>query len=1057
MTKNTTLNHFEKYFKSLRSFKISEITEHSHRKDLQELLELYVGPKMKILHEPKRDGKLGSPDFKIIQTESIVGYVENKKIEEILEKVLKSDQLKKYQQLSDNILLTNYIDWIWIREGKVVQTVEFCSLDDIKNKKATLDPQKARALEKLLTYFFSQAPKKIGDVKKLAKALAIRAKYLKDFLLVELQHQEKEHTEGRLYQLYETFKTHVFHELSVAEFADAFAQNLVYGLFLAKLNADTQLVNLYNAKKFIPSSFELIKELVNFLDELDNDEYRETRWIVEEVLTIMNNLDLPAIHESLSFTKKRKDKNDLLVKDPYVYFYEDFLAEYDKKLRESKGVYYTPPPVVNFIVRAIDDILVNTFNIKEGLADRNKVTVLDFATGTGTFLVEMLQQIFDKLPKDSGKKDILIKEHILKNFYGFEFLIAPYTIAHLKLSQFLKDNGYELKPKERLQIYLTNTLEPIGEQIKIPMLPALTDEAKQAQHVKEKPILVITGNPPYSGHSKNPSEIKVKLPKGTKYFSHLKWNESFKRFDEVFKVTKKEMVVKQKTFIGKKILEYFFVDGKPLKEKNPKWLQDDYVKFIRFAQDKMDSVEEGVVGIITNHSFLDNPTFRGMRKSLIDSFDQLYFINLRGNTNKKEKNPSGGKDENVFDIVQGVSISLFIKKKGLKKKISYTDFWGTRKEKYQTCLRENVHGIEWKDITPSKPYYFFWNYNPDLSAQYNAYQSLTQIFQKYSVGPNSHRDSFAIAFSHEEALSRIKDLLNKQLSDKEIASKYNIPDTRDWKLPTARKEKFDKQNILKCLYRPFDFRYMLYGKFAFDYHRPEINENLKKGVRAIITTRQTKEPFGALICNIPVGQHKLSTAYDGSYIFPLTISDENITNYSQNYIDYFKNIYGIVLSIDKTMNYIYSILYSPTYRKKYAEFLKVDYPRIPFTEDIKLFKQIAKLGSELIDVHLLEKHPRYPNGHFIGKGNNVVEKPHFVLDKKKGKLYINSTQYFDNVPQEVYEFCIGGYQVLDKYLKDRKGRELGSDEIDNVESIVKSLIFTINQMEKIDALTKNWI
>ena len=450
-------------------------------------METLAGANIKVLHEPKREGKFGSPDFKVTHTESIISYVENKKITESLDKTIKSEQVKKYQSLSDNILLTNYIDWIWMKEGKIQKRENLCFLADIDNKRAKLDKTKVEAVNKLIKSFLSQAPKQISDSKKLAAALAVRAKLLKDFLLDELKRQVIEHTEGRLYQLYEIFKTFVFHELTVDEFSDAFAQNLVYGLFLARLNAGDNNVNLSNAKKYIPASFELIKELVMFLDELDNDEYRETRWIVEEVLTIMNNLDLWAIQETLSFTGKLKDSDNFTIKDPYVYFYEDFLAAYDKNLRKAKGVYYTPPPVVNFIVRAIDDILVKTFKIKEGLADRNKVTVLDFATGTGTFLLETLQQIFDKLPKDSGKKDLIIQEHVLKNLFGFEYLIAPYTIAHLKLSQFLKDNGYQLKDKERLQIFLSNTLEPIPAQIKIPLLPALTEESKQAQKIEDKP------------------------------------------------------------------------------------------------------------------------------------------------------------------------------------------------------------------------------------------------------------------------------------------------------------------------------------------------------------------------------------------------------------------------------------------------------------------------------------------------------------------------------------------------------------------------------------------
>ena len=662
---------------------------------------------------------------------------------------------------------------------------------------------------------------------------------MKDFLLEELKRQEQEHTEGRLYQLYETFKSYIFHELTVDEFADAFAQNLVYGLFLAKLNADVQTVNLYNAKKFIPLSFELIRELVNFLDELDNVEYRETRWIVEEVLTIMNNLNLPAIQDSLSFTKKRKDEDGFTIKDPYIYFYENFLAAYDKKLRKAKGVYYTPPPVVNFIVRAIDDILINTFKIKDGLADRHQVTVLDFATGTGTFLIEVLQQIFDKLPKDSGKKDLIIKEHILKNIFGFEYLIAPYTIAHLKLSQYLKDNGYELKAKERLQVYLTNTLEPIPNQIKIPLLPALTEEGKQAQHVKDSPILVITGNPPYSGNSKNNGE-----------------------------------------WIADKIKDYYFVGGKPLGEKNPKWLQDDYVKFIRFAQDKMDKVEEGIVGIITNHRFLTNPTFRGMRQSLMNTFDQMYFLDLHGSNKPKELSPDGSKDENVFDIEQGVAISFFIKKKGLEKKIYHTDFWGTRVDKYKRSLEDDFKDIEWNDVEATAPFYMFIPQDEELKNKYNQHYSLTDIFIKSSLGIFTHRDFFLVDTNANTLTKRIQDFKKLETAS-EVKSKLNLTDTRDWKIDIALKTiKKNDLNIETYQYRPFDKRFICYNLEMFDRgcSRFDLMETFlkKQNVIAIISGRAGQNVTPHLDWNLVSVSNTLSDANvfsrGGATVFPIYIS-----------------------------------------------------------------------------------------------------------------------------------------------------------------------------------------
>ncbi len=681
--------YFNDYFKALQSIPLEEITEHTHRTALETLLKeiaKHYGHRLQIIHEPKREQGFGAPDFKISHAGSIIGYVENKKLDENLSKLYNSNQIKKYKALNDNILLTNYKEFVWIKGDEITAKTLFTDWD-LLNRNTVLNEKNVHQVEELILKFYSQPPVKIATAKKLAEALAVRAKYLKDFLYEELTEQHNNNKQDKLIGLYETFKTYVFHELTIQEFADAFAQNLAYGLFLAKLNANAQTVTLLNAKEFIPHSFELIKELVDFLDELKNKQYAPTRWIVEEVLTIMNNFDQQEIQRSLFYRRTKTtdifDETNYSVTDPFIYFYEHFLAAYDKALRKAKGVYYTPPPIVNFIVRAIDDILKSTFNIKDGLADMNKVTVLDFATGTGTFLVDIMQRIIDNTLPKTAERRLMVKEHILKNLYGFEYLIAPYTIAHLKLSQYLKDAGYPLENDERLQVYLTNTLEPANKQTRIPLLPALSEETNRAQEVKEKKILVITGNPPYAGHSKNPSEHKVHLSKGSRYNKRYTWNTSTNKAEPIQAVAKKDGEYKIKTWIGEKLMDYFFVDGKPLGERNPKWLQDDYVKFIRFAQDKMDKEEEGIIGIITNHSFLDNPTFRGMRQSLMNSFNQLYFIDLHGNNKKKEKTPEGKRDENVFDIEQGVAISIMIKKKGLEKKIFHTDWWGTREVKYK--------------------------------------------------------------------------------------------------------------------------------------------------------------------------------------------------------------------------------------------------------------------------------------------------------------------------------------------------------------------------------------
>lgn len=509
---------FDDYLLALRKTQIGDKTELMDRAALQSLLEAAANAGttgITVQHEPKRVTDKGAPDFKISKGGLILGYVENKQIGENLDKVLKSDQIKKYKTLSQNILLTDYLNFIWINKDGV-QRETLCHETDLENPKFKLRDDRVEAVSKLLQACFSTAPEGIGRAQQLALALATRSRLLRDYLGEELERQQRDHTEGRLYGLFQIFRDQVFHELTLPEFADAFAQMLAYGLFLARLNSDAQPVTLHNAREFVPGSFRLIRELIDFLTELVKIEYRDVRWVVEEVLSIVNNLDLAAIHQNLSFRQRKaisrklrasdEEEHRLFERDPFIYFYEDFLKAYDPEMRKGRGVYYTPPPIVNFIVRAVDDILKENFNIRDGLADDKRVTVLDFACGTGTFLLEVFQRIFDTIGgPDAGRADLIVRGHLLKNMYGFEYLIAPYTIAHLKLSQYLRDQGHPLKDDERLQVFLTNTLEPIQPEPNF-LLPAITAETEAAQAVKDQPILVITGNPPYSGHSKNKGE-----------------------------------------------------------------------------------------------------------------------------------------------------------------------------------------------------------------------------------------------------------------------------------------------------------------------------------------------------------------------------------------------------------------------------------------------------------------------------------------------------------------------------------------------------------------------
>lgn len=423
---------FEQYLTALRNTPLDHKTEHTDRSALEALLGDFArtagGGTITVQHEPKRIAAKGAPDFKISRIGSILGYVENKAIGENLDQVIKSDQIRKYRSLSSNILLTDYLQFVWLDDKGIRSRETLCFANDVENPRYKLREDKVKAVADILAGFFSSPPQGIGRAHDLALALATRSQLLRDFLEQELRRQEKEHREGRLYGLYGVFKAQVFHELELVDFADAFAQMLAYGLFLARLNSGSNPVTLANARQFVPGSFALIRELVQFVEDLQGADYAEIRWVVDEVLSIVNGLDLAAIHKDLSFRNRKatsrkiraKDEEEhrLFERDPFIYFYEDFLGKYDARMKKARGVYYTPPPIVNFIVRAIDDTLKDIFGIKTGLADHKRVTVLDFACGTGTFLVEVLERIFENIGgADAAKAGMLVREHVLKNIY----------------------------------------------------------------------------------------------------------------------------------------------------------------------------------------------------------------------------------------------------------------------------------------------------------------------------------------------------------------------------------------------------------------------------------------------------------------------------------------------------------------------------------------------------------------------------------------------------------------------------------------------------------------
>ncbi len=622
---------------------------------------------------------------------------------------------------------------------------------------------------------------------------------------------------------------------------------------------------------------------------------------------------------------------------------------------------------------------------------------------------------------------------MLRRVFGFELLMAPYVVSHLKLGLLMQELETPLTKNERLQVFLTNTLEE--GMTRAETLEGLdyyiAEEASLAAHIKKREdIMVVLGNPPYSGNSANASVDAQGNP----------------------------------NFIGKLLREYYFVDGAPLGERNPKWLQDDYVKFIRFGEWRVQQTGFGILAFITNNGYLDNPTFRGMRQHLMSTFDEIYVLDLHGNSKKKERTPDGDKDENVFDIQQGVGIILAVKDpQGLQKHsestiVRHASLWGLREGKYAFLKGNDVEQVEWKELQPDKPFYLFVPQNLDLVDDYKFGWSVIDVFPINNLGMNTHHDALVIAFEKQDLLNRITSLQSNNVSDDEIRLQFDVIDVGGWELHAARQKLRNDKNwrskIISCLYRPFDFRWLFYSSDFLTRPRTGINQHMIAGENiSFATTRQTREPFSIFATSQVCGQHKIATPYDGSSIFPLylyttpeetagTLFAQSETtrrpNLAPKFIETFSEKLGLkfiqegkgdlkaTFGPEDVFYYAYAVFLSPTYRERYAEFLKIDFPRLPLTSEKKLFAKLVAKGEELVGLHLLKssKVDDFITSYPVA-GNNRVEKVQYA----NGKVWINGVQYFGGVPEDVWEFKVGGYQVSEKWLKDRKGRVLGGEDI----------------------------
>ncbi|MFN3742971.1 MAG: type ISP restriction/modification enzyme [Anaerolineales bacterium] len=991
-----------------------DATEESYYSTLKTLLEAIAqaqGRAVQVTVLPKPT-EAGNPDFRVWDgSHQVIGYLEAKAPGAKLDLIETSEQLQRYLRTFPNLILTDFYKFRLYRDGILLERAQLARPFLAQMLKTKPPAEQVQALEHLFQTFFSFVLPPSLTPEALSQELARRTRFLRDqVILPELAQQN-----GAVYGFYQAFQKYLIAGLTPEQFADLYAQTITYGLFAARTRTQSGF-NRQLAHSLIPSTIGILRDVFQFISLGKPSAQMEV--IVDEIAAVLNAADVQAILEQYY----RQGKGE----DPILHFYETFLAEYDPETRERRGVYYTPQPIVHYIVRAVHDLLQTRFGLADGLADR-KVTLLDPAAGTLTFPAEAIRLAFDEFTSkygDGGKANLL-RGHILPHFFAFELLMAPYAIGHMKIGFLLETLGVPLQNGERFQFYLTNALEMEDlQQIAIPGLSSLSEESHHAAQVKKnEPILVILGNPPYSGLSANQNE----------------WTE---------KLLKTDIDGAQ---------SYYTVDGQPLgeKEKNPKWLQDDYVKFLRFAQWKIHKAGRGIVAMITNHSYLDNPTFRGMRQSLLKTFDEIYILDLHGNSLKRERSPDGSADENVFDIRQGVAIGIFVKHgKPEQQGIYHADLYGRREEKYEWLNTHTLQTAGYQPITPQSPSYFFVPRQTEGLQAYLAWPQIPEIFPVNSVGIVTARDNLTIHWTPDEAWVTV---LNFSRMDEELARQaYQLgKDARDWKVSLAQQDlRRDggphREKIVPILYRPFDIRYTYYTGRSRGFHcmpRPKVMRHMLAGENlGLITVRRVppnKEPAYFFITNRVISNGVIrSDNMSIDTLFPLylypsaespdMLHQEKRPNLAEGLLPKLSAAYGFTPTPEQVLAYIYAVFYSPTYRQKYAQELRTDFPRIPFTADGAIFRQMAALGQELIGLHLL-RHPSFPPqaGGMGGppsvkyQGSGTHDQIEFVrYDPATGRVAINKDKYFEGITPEMWEYRIGGYQVLEKYLKDRKGRRM---------------------------------
>lgn len=929
----------------------------------------------------------------------------------------------------------------------------------------------------------------------LAKAMANIARNIRDRVLEVL---EVEQDNGPVHRLFDTFRTGLVHDMTEKGFADMYAQTITYGLFSARTMDTDGHFELHEVIDLIPTTNpflkNLFKECLSTSDKnhkIDLDELGVGRLV--ELFDGLNRSDGSDTMKRIldQFGSQTFSGQE----DPVIHFYEGFLKEYDNLERVEKGVYYTPDPVVKFIVRSVNEQLKSEFGLKYGLADtttwaeivtsgraeypvdpntgsvnkewidkikrRAFVQILDPATGTGTFLKHVIEVILEEVKKKFEKEiafgswedywNQYVYNSLLPRIYGFELMMASYAVAHMKLGMFLKSTGYKFEKEQRLNIYLTNSLEPFTSNNSANLFfTSVGDESVGANNIKRNRYFsVVIGNPPYSGISNN-----------------------------------------KDPWITKLIEDYKYVNGVHFNEKKH-WLNADEIKFIRLGQDIINRNGAGVLAFINPHSYLDNPTFRGMRWNLLKKFNLIHIVDLNGNSrNAKSKDGTG--INNVFDIVQGVCVNIFTKKtKGSNSslaKVSHFDLFGNRAFKYDFLSQTNINDIDFSNLSTEQPMFQFVPIINDNSSLFYQGFDISELFIENTSGIQTSRDFLAIDLDPIELEKRISRFIDESKTIDEVRteffkstkrSKYLKGDSRGWKISEIR-PKLQKLNVSEFIqeisYRPFDRQYICYTNLLVDWPREKVQRQMLKENLSITIGRQG-QATGDNLWDLVFIQDKISDlnlfSRGGGLVCPLYIYEDatnqgsilrynkRVPNLNIKHVEHFASCIKSNYTFEKSfpienfspidiLDYIYAVLHSNIYRKKFKEFLKADFPRVPYPRDSETFWALVKLGEKVRKVHLIESSYFYKFiTYFPVIGNNeLTQSP--VL--KNNKVYINNEQYFDGVPEVAWNFYIGGYQPAQKWLKDRKGRILTDEDINHYQKIIVALTETDRIMKEIDKI-----